>query len=60
LRLKLFGNEFGREGEDARTRSTVYLYPRLGIKIYVSLSGNRRVPESEAGLMVYFVRPTKA
>ena len=60
LRLKLFGSEFGREGEDVRTRSTIYLYPQLGMKIYVSLSGNGRVPESEADLMVYFVRPKKA
>src|SRR6266446_3682807 len=57
LRLKLFGRESGHEGDDPVVRSTTYLYPRMGIKIYLSLSGDKRVTESEADLEVSFVHP---
>jgi hypothetical protein len=57
LRLKLFGPESGHEGDNPAVRSTTYVYPRMGIKIFVSLSGNKRVTESEADLEVYFVQP---
>ena len=59
LRLKLFGRESGHEGDDPATRSTTYLYPRVGIKVYLSLSGNKRITEDEADLGVSFVHPTK-
>ena len=59
LRLKLFGRESGHEGDDPATRSTTFLYPGMGIKIYLSLSGNKRITEDEADLGVSFVHPTK-
>jgi hypothetical protein len=57
LRLKLFGRESGHEGGDPVVRSATYLYPRMGIKIHLSLSGNKRITESEADLEVSFGHP---
>jgi hypothetical protein len=58
-RLKLFGRESGHEGDNPAVRSTTYLYPGIGIKIYLSLSGNMLITENEADLEVSFVHPTK-
>jgi hypothetical protein len=59
LRLKLFGRESGHEGDGPRVRSTTYLYPSIGLKIYLSLSGNTRITERDADLDVYFAHPKK-
>src|SRR5437660_643562 len=60
VRLKLFGPESGHEGADPSTRTTKYVYPRLGMEVYVSVSAHKRVLESKADLTVYFVYPKKS
>jgi hypothetical protein len=59
LRLQLLGQESGHEGDDPRVRSTTYLYPRIGLKIYLSLTGNKRITERDSDLEVDFEHPTK-
>lgn len=58
LRLKLFGSESRRE-EDSVRGIVKYFYPTRGVDLDVNLSPNKNVPESEADLIISFVRPEK-
>ena len=59
LRLKLFGEETSKV-ETTSDRSTKYVYPNLGVELYVSLSGNKRIPESAADLIINFIPHAKS
>jgi len=56
LRLKLLGPESSRQ-DDRFMRTTKYFYPLRGIQLYVSLSHNKQVQESDADFSVTFDLP---
>jgi hypothetical protein len=59
LRLKLLGLE-DRKVEDPKLRATRYIYAHRGLEVYVSLSANRRIGESQADLTITFEHPDKS